>query len=120
MRCAAALQYASLERMSGEQCRTCEKAGQAQNVSVASQYKGVEEAAAYERLRMELRSEHPQHLPLLLERVRRLSKLEGDERTPEALQARARAIGAAHSCADKQVAAVQLVACACTTNGVPE
>ncbi len=47
---------------------------------------GPEEAAAYEELRAQLLAEHPRHLPLLLERVRRLAKLEGDARDAAALQ----------------------------------
>ncbi len=49
---------------------------------------GAEEAAAYEELRAQLVEEHPRHLPLLLERVRRLAKLEGDARDAAALQVR--------------------------------
>ena len=52
----------------------------------APQVAGPEEAAAYEELRAQLVAEHPRHLPLLLERVRRLAKLEGDARDAAALQ----------------------------------
>ena len=69
--------------------RERERAGK--GVWVAPQYKDAEEGAAYERLRAQLLGEAPAHLPLLLERVRRLAKLEGDARTEAALQARARA-----------------------------
>lgn len=82
----------------------------AKNVLVTLQYKDAEEGAAYERLRGELLGEAPRHLPLLLERVRRLSKLEGDARTAAALQARARAVRAARR-ARNHAAANQLTAC---------
>ena len=49
---------------------------------------GPEEATAYEEQRAQLASEHPAHLPLLLERVRRLGKAEGGARDAAALRVR--------------------------------
>lgn len=80
---------------------------------MAPQYKDDEEGAAYERLRAELLGEAPAHLPLLLERVRRLAKLEGDARTEATLQARARAVCAAQR-AGSHAAATCLAACMCS------
>ena len=86
----------------------------AQSVLLNPQYKDDEEGAAYERLRAELLGEAPAHLPLLLERVRRLAKLEGDARTEAALQARARADRAARH-GGSHAAATCLAACMCTS-----
>ena len=85
----------------------------AKTVWVAPHYKDAEEGAAYERLRAELLGEAPAHLPLLLERVRRLAKLEGDARTVAALQARTLAVCAGRSCAGNLATATHMSACIC-------
>ena len=86
----------------------------AKKVCIAPQYKDAEEGAAYERVLAELLGEAPAHLPLLLERVRRLAKLEGDARTQATLQAGARAVCAAQR-VGSHAAATCLAACMCTS-----